>query len=1720
MRSKKRPRSNPSTSHNEIAHCSTTATGDPKSLTILWIAAKRHDSIRICKCLLNHSALDEDRMSGECSLLASTDKALALHNCLFDDGCNEDTVNDDDDDDDAVGTEEEIPDLSDSEKRLLYLRALLLLPAYSSTPWDAIKSYLHLMYQRAEERDMSGCDLAVRQTLGEVRIFLSSVCQGGSNGDDDGRTIHAQRNEIEALCRMLVKPFYIHAESESASIVFSIVEDSFQLLISVFHASVRINDCLKRRVADNDTIHGDGMMVPLTEHVLNAIYCLQPLNNDGDGDQPVFVRSSMLPSLLSLSCDLRRHLSSKHWSSLQRLIIHHIRREGTIDGYIPVACLKSIMNFSVAQIAIRHIGESDHVLMQWLELILVVYHVSTFHQHTLEEVEMVLCASLPNLPSKIVNLFVNVTIGKHQSAAYEESSFIDMGTFEVPCWVRANMLLLIFVSRRSIMTVQHLVTKLPGSQARVDGEENYTVTEAILDLIQMYPEYIDDDVTRRRPVLSTQEVITEFQRTVYSDSNCCRRSFDCEDAMQNVATRLQRILTSIMLIVEASVSLGRRESSCSDSLINSCCWKRRDLWKSTAHQIMESKTASASSGVLERAVAAGAILIVLFRNDLSSRETLLQDIVDSLCKRNSANLDDVDTRLIYCWILKVIARVEALCNGDGDSSDMFRIFAPVYVLVQSRGDGLLPRRVIVELMRSLACIQRGRDELLIYSLQEIEYESLWAQCSDSNDERSYRGLDGLILLLRVECCTDGVLDLNAFRALSFISDEIAAKQSIMTVRGRSMLLTLLLSTINEGLLHTVAMERITNAALGCLLAYFRPCRDDPNKWRGVREVVFVPNRLVCQNEHKPGKSTSTQEELLLLVQLLIAAFQYGPMSQSSSFRDAEICFLLENAAPMKSSPFAISDGTLDNETGQEVTRQIAIACFGAMIRYLSNDMHLSEHYNIKRSEDGRDNDDVCSELWEALCLHEKVFWEQARVDPKLGTMGNHIVEGPKWIKSPPAVIHSDAIHVNQLSSPILSSMSTIFVTSVLSSMNRSPAGTITTLEEYNRLFYLSFAANSILHGSWASRESVDANPVMRHETAATLGNQCSAVAAYFASTANICNALDTGGCQEYQEKIEYMGLVLPATLHACYCLDRLLCANNLDRSHIIKMYRSLVEFHFSVCSESRSRAMVDVLGTTTSEDRKSNHSIAPDNFVLQLRLAVLSSLEKLLLYQVVGQSVWQSELAKVSDERNDEFVVYFNLLYELCKDLSSGLQETSGRMTNALCRKYMKVIEKSLDKVYQMSQSQIVCFGDSDTANDWIEKSQAAATLLWDALQSCDIQNKALVEISTFQIPQLLRLINRNRVANFLPETAKNATQAFDKGLGKRSLATTALDLCTRDLETMLSNSKNSTVRLVWLKAGDTKMNEWTSLFCLANVEQIWMESSQIITRTATGIATGMMMTSEQFRAQNPMVAKYARIHLSELRAILSSVALLQTIGPLEPTMKQRLCTFLEKIVTTLKHAIACISRYYKEPDRSRHGSYVVDLAIVEAFVCLIAWLKVSPTDEVASLTETDFVSGAKLWCNAKFQMKDNVHSKRLTKVLNRIIDLEGSLLKLYTQLKGGAALDNDRSVETLVTSLLSQDEEANLDLTDAIDDYCKATGLVIGSERKAKLVTTNSPVKEESKLKTKNDRIKKRIRANRKGRQRSRNSVIDEWLDLDRGLLENGANDGYEDLEGFILPG
>jgi hypothetical protein len=204
------------------------------------------------------------------------------------------------------------------------------------------------------------------------------------------------------------------------------------------------------------------------------------------------------------------------------------------------------------------------------------------------------------------------------------------------------------------------------------------------------------------------------------------------------------------------------------------------------------------------------------------------------------------------------------------------------------------------------------------------------------------------------------------------------------------------------------------------------------------------------------------------------------------------------------------------------------------------------------------------------------------------------------------------------------------------------------------------------------------------------------------------------------------------------------------------------------------------------------------------------------------------------------------------------------------------------------------------------------------------------------------------------------------------------------------------------------------------------------------------------------------------------------------------------------------------------------DLALIESVSCISAWLCLDPC-------ETDFIVGTTTWYSIE-KRKDYVKSskspgksadqgivERLSKVVIKCdkvdmnlqilkaqlseISIDSSAMPLVKAIDGlfeGDAEENFRLLHLATEKLRVIEENAPRHLLDVPLD--SENGEVVG-KRKLKLdeVVTKAP------------------KQRRKATVRSRNKVVDKWLNLDQVIGDNGeavGTDAYVDLEDFLVDG
>jgi hypothetical protein len=1656
---------------NETTDNSTMETMEWKKL---WTASKHLDSARIRKCLLDPHANANDGDRESSLLLPHTDASFALHKYIFG-GQHDANVQVEQHTPTPRLDQDACPDFSKAEKKRLGLRSMLLLPPYSFAPWDAMKSYFHLLQgtrsstTRNETLSNCGTSIVTRKSMGDVRVFLSSLCKrstrthSSGGNDDDWRTIHAQRDEMLCLCNVLVKQLYNRTDHENECPEFE--GFVFQLIAPLYKAALRTDDCLvKKRQNSNDRAQQNSLSVSLSARFLDSL-----LSNSDGRKTSGYIIPSKIPSLLTVANDLKKQFSLENWSSLQSLILHSIQVQRNVSNgrNIDIHAANGITSSIIAHIAtdLNLVDdESGCILIQWAEIILVTYHVSSLRDQGLQGLDMHVCNSLPNLSDGILNNFLQAVTGRNESSTISRDTSITITSsgVHVPNWIRTNMLLLVFYSRQGIPTVHNYAAKIMGYDQDANVENNDLVMDSLLTLIRRIIKDNSDQDEMRKNIELYESAALEDLRQILS-----RNGKNQEKKLYfsfSKLSQLRSMFKECKLLVKSSSNPNAGERISCDERTP---LDPRNLWRNFAHHSIENIT---MIDEVDRLVVAGAILITLFDEDPSSKESMTQDIVDNLRKCNGRNQDGIGGSLVYCWILHVMitrsCENETIVSCGVKSGESRTMFSPIYKLVQ-RDSMVLSRNITVELMRSLACIPDGRSELTRYCLQDIKDGS---PVNHGNPRLQY-GIDGIILLLQFRLPTNTLVDESLLLALSFISDEIVRKQSIMTDGGRLDLLARLLSACEEGQLHNVVLERILNAALVRILPYFR-CKCNTNG-----EIQFVPNHLLCTQTEKGATS---QEEMLLLLHLILIPIGNNPELQRSTSPENDVLYVFRDV--FDETLWLTRDEMARVEKNLTPAHLTAMSIIRSLTKYFLNCARVSD-FDYEQEVEGEHL--PCDKYFEVVRCQEAEFWAKAQLDLKLGATS---AETPEWVNCSLIDLSTGLADIAQLPQPMCSALSAVLFTKIFS-MNRNHERTTSGDDKFKRSFYISFAAISMLHAIWTCRTEEESSWMRCDFVSADY--EYSNVAAYFSSTSDVfgTRVMDS----------DYLELLLPATFEVCSRLDAMLLSDDIVRSSIIAtIYQSLVKFYCTVC------------------DQKEENTGLASKPIRELKIPILRCLCNVMINAPFAKASSASELDK------DKAKIHLTLLLQLSKDLHSELEENTEE-TKTLCRLYTKSIENLIDTMVHILTSYSTStenVGDKWIRSDWEETVQSSSTLLWDALQHDAPQKphlfKALVSIAIRKMPELLRLIRR--LGSLFSASLYATGRSTGKESRESSFATATLDLCAKDMALKSPNKDELTSQYSWLPKNDSKLNEWTLLLCLDIFESMWMESNQIISGNTSSTITSSGMIS----FQRAMVEKYARIILSDLRSTLSSGILLQTkcAGSLSPEVLQKVCSCVEKVIVTLSNALSCILRYLKSTGKTEKANHLnsANPTTLESFICLIAWLETSPPDDTGKISSkhADFVLVSKSWCKSGGHRKEFV--KRSSKVLDRIEDLEGTLIKLSKQLKRMNSIKDGGDIDRIVNSLLPQSEHGGFNLILSIDKYMSKIGITTTSSESSKKESTKSPSKS---FKTeRNEKAKRPSRVKPKGKKRCRNSVVNDWLDQDQEMDGKRDNDVYDDLEDFILPG
>ena len=734
----------------------------------LWIAAKYLDRSKICKCLLNDEALDEIRESKRNALVPSSNAAQRLHDSLFPQLKSRKNVQSD-----QQQSTKEIFDLTDKERRIMNLRAMLLLPPYCLTPWETSIAVINSIRLKVEtngssENYFDASEFVERKTICDIKIFFSSICEGGGSVDDH-RCMESQRKMVKEVCIDITTLVYKHRDISPL-----VCKAMFQLLTSIFQASLRMDDCAA-------TICNISPTARLPEFILNNII-------NYDGCIMVKVHPPVLCSAISTaSSELSGYLTTDHWRSLQQFVLKNIytcTALTQIDGLIRLVIHGISRDYSSD-------NGCNKIWNGWVEIFLHAYQKVSPDQQILQRIETQMTTMLAAMRGTTMGSLAAAVVAAGQSLNLNHSDFSD--NFRE---IQLNVLLLIFQAEESVANSSGAVT-IPRS-----AKNNY---------------YLHDPSRHLMNFLKKDGTINMNHDNVCKDLTIC-----AFDAMKKVGTHFEyvcRDVSNFQGVFEICQSAVR-----ASVFLNSDCtnvWPRWYIWRRVAHYLISD--CHLNDAIQDCITFASAILVALYLELPSCREEVMHEIANILCTvRHDVNR----VGCTYCWILCMLTNIT--CEADmlhfGDNRNPFGHFSILFEALKSSIE-TIPRSVCFAMFQSLACIPSCRMEILSHCKKVACYCKLSLRFVNNVDCKDSCGIEGLMFLIQKNLQTNGVLDRSALEALCYISDEIAGEEAD-SVRAsyRMEILSKIIAACRSGYILEIAIERIVTATIVRMLPFFRSLR--------------------------------------------------------------------------------------------------------------------------------------------------------------------------------------------------------------------------------------------------------------------------------------------------------------------------------------------------------------------------------------------------------------------------------------------------------------------------------------------------------------------------------------------------------------------------------------------------------------------------------------------------------------------------------------------------------------------------------------------------------------------------------------------------------------------------------------------------------------------------------------------------------------------------------
>jgi hypothetical protein len=1576
-------------------------------------------------------------------------------------------------------------------------RSLLLLPTHHAIPWTAIQSMTKLLFETDRDRD--------RLRKGEHIYFIDYMIH-------DAKFAFGIMGDLAAFLSLF------HEEVEVATLT-----QSFQFFDFINHGNIQesIHDRIKDSIIAIEKVCYDILSITLDAvYIQNNFYKSSPeksldqkllaefivllietgksidtfqQNNTKrttkitnvsvmgnmidlliptDSHETKRIHQHMILPLITVVHHVASDLTHRHWQNLHIIVTYNLQltydspwKERVITPNYP-QLFQAIIKIIVLPKSLSNIKDNHGLLPSWVGTIVELYCNIRSNSDLLSSIEENLDSMVKNLPKCSNDLLVEEII--KLSHDYEEDIKYSSELKSLRIGACLNLLFIIThaYQRSSVDTISSILLQTYHGEKK---KNNDYMTSYFKFLPCIMP--LDNDAYMIGKHYNFVSKIQQFFNNVYyGDDGLIKQIDSSRDLHEVFLSNFQRFMKLMFYSISFYNVHNTKESM-----------EFMDKISATKHiqryiDIAKSFRFSDANDVLISV----AMTLSLFQQIPSIRTHLVQCFIKTFTTFVSSSAKYVDPRIIVCW--SIICIINSNLRGDIELKNMSQTFHPFVELLKSeKNQNNLPIDIISQLVQPLSFVASTR--VVLY--REIPDRNFRPNTSLNVDILSALIAKNPHTSNSSDKCT---LDKIGVEALVHILSLIMNRE-LLSTRNRHRLFTKLLFMVDNHHVTIWVAERIMTASLRTLSLQLRPIASQPSNFAVVDD-----------------NNTYDVDETTYLIQIVLSYLQFD---HDHLFSSSDIYILV----PMKHTPKnAVND---NNQKESITTRYFSLLFIRVIVKHLAGNIPTSNTY-------------------QNTLIDEEIYkWENhiyfAEHETIQSLLQDRQIKDFRFLCD--SLEYSKSIAEEPFVLPYINFVHN-YIYDLIIKMLLDGANATNCIDEWNihQRSFDRFVCLLKLIGALQDSKKLDlesrsqillsANGVNTQNIINFLRHISKAIAWSTNITDNNIKIID-----QVKSLINSLK-VFCDSLIPIWKNDNFEGFNQEELVHNNECIRAMWAFYSSCCSEIACCNLVDLIedkslvephddGKNISDKYQCDSSIQKAPFVSieeiyeymrQYRFSFVSSFATLLQFHVKNR-LW--------GKHNEEnfFLLYIDIACCIIQDMKSGLNAISGGITQSLYRRYLQivtdVVQAALEISLQLSSTNALQ-SYTGISTDILYNLKLDCTTATDTLFDiiCITEMKSLTickhsfSICLMQLPLLHIRLDRiaHMSSTYYEHKDKNLT--YDKSPTLKAF--TILKSCLHHLEQLnKSSNKNRTKecyveRIFNLLLTDSKLFDWTFEFCLNVVERFWTEIQQHHNeKRIENHDTYFPAVCEGFDFKS-----CATVRTSLVRESLSTILPLFSKDLLYNRNEKICLKCIERIFLSLKASLKYLLKFINEFDYS---------AATEIDTRTQFYYVESISSVVGFLLEPNLTTTI-IQCYPKKTSKripdsSNSRNIRLTKTLhNKIQEMEKVLSQFYQ------CLNKSKHISFNVDSLTQQISH-NLTMTQLIERYINkfALGTMSSSGLCNPMVTASNDASAR----------RKRLKESRRDMKKSKNPLVNEWMELDDDLDEDhNGNDNFGDLVDFILPG